>query len=95
MHTRMLREMVNALARRLLISSEDHSNWEVPDKREKPNITRSFEQGKKESSVKYSLPKATSVPGKVREHILTAIVAMHLKDNKGTASRGFQRAQHT
>jgi len=74
---------------------EDGSHQEVPGKWEKANITQSFEQGKKDGLLNYSLPNITSVSGKVREQILPAITAKHLKDKKGTASRDLQRAHRT
>ncbi|KGL79505.1 RNA-directed DNA polymerase from mobile element jockey, partial [Tinamus guttatus] len=83
MHPRVLREMADVTAKPLSIIFE--RSWrtgEVPEDWKKANVTPVFKKGKKEEPGNYRLVSLTSVPGKVMEQLILAIVSRHMEDKK-------------
>ncbi|KGL81389.1 RNA-directed DNA polymerase from mobile element jockey, partial [Tinamus guttatus] len=83
MHPRVLRELANAIAKPLSIIFE--RSWrtgEVPEDWKKANVTPVFKKGKKEDPGNYRPVSLTSVPGKVMERLILAVVSRHMEDKK-------------
>ncbi|KGL81849.1 RNA-directed DNA polymerase from mobile element jockey, partial [Tinamus guttatus] len=83
MHPRVLRELAEVIAKPLSIIFE--RSWrtgEVPEDWKKANVTPVFKKGKKEDQGNYRPGSLTSVPGKVMERLILAIVSRHMEDKK-------------
>ncbi|KGL78392.1 RNA-directed DNA polymerase from mobile element jockey, partial [Tinamus guttatus] len=83
MHPRVLRELADAIAKPLSIIFE--RSWrtgEVPEDWKKANVTPVFKKGKKEDPGNYRPVSLTSVPGKVMERLILAVVSKHMEDKK-------------
>ncbi|KGL74618.1 RNA-directed DNA polymerase from mobile element jockey, partial [Tinamus guttatus] len=83
MHPRVLRELADAIAKPLSIIFE--RSWrtgEVPEDWKKANVTPAFKKGKKEDPGNYRPVSLTSVPGKVMERLILAVVSKHMEDKK-------------
>ncbi|KGL78536.1 RNA-directed DNA polymerase from mobile element jockey, partial [Tinamus guttatus] len=83
MHPRVLRELVDVIAKTLSIIFE--RSWrtgEMPQDWKKANVRPVFKYGKKEDPGNYRPVSLTSVPGKVMERLILAIVSMHMEDKK-------------
>ncbi|KGL79050.1 hypothetical protein N309_01265, partial [Tinamus guttatus] len=82
MHLRVLRELAEVISKPLSIIFE--RSWrtgEVPEDW-KANVTPVFKKGKKEDPGNYRPVSLTSVPGKVRERLILAVVSRHMEDKK-------------
>ncbi|KGL84962.1 RNA-directed DNA polymerase from mobile element jockey, partial [Tinamus guttatus] len=83
MHTRVLRELAEVIAKPLSIIFE--RSWrtgEVPEDWKKANVMPVFKKGKQEDPGNYRPVSLTSVPGKVMERLILAVVSMHMEDKK-------------
>ncbi|KGL77946.1 hypothetical protein N309_03408, partial [Tinamus guttatus] len=81
MHPRVLRELADVIARPLSIICE--RSWrtrEAPEDWKKANVTPVFKKGKKEDPGNYRPVSLTSVPGKVMEQLILAVVSRHMED---------------
>ncbi|KGL79133.1 RNA-directed DNA polymerase from mobile element jockey, partial [Tinamus guttatus] len=83
MHPRVLRELVDVIAKPLSIIFE--RSWrrgEVPEDWKKANVTPVFKKGKKEDPGNYRPVSLTPIPGKVMEQLGLAGVSKHVEDKK-------------
>ncbi|KGL72272.1 hypothetical protein N309_12600, partial [Tinamus guttatus] len=83
MHPRVLRELVDVIAKPLSIIFE--RSWrtgEVLKDWKKANVTPVFKKGKKEDPGNSTPVSLTSVPGKVMEWLILTIVSRHVEDKK-------------
>ncbi|KGL76315.1 RNA-directed DNA polymerase from mobile element jockey, partial [Tinamus guttatus] len=83
MPPRVLQELADAIAKPLSIIFE--RSWrtgEVPEDWKKANVTPVFKKGKKEDPGNYRPVSLTSVPGKVMERLILAVVSRHMEDKK-------------
>ncbi|KGL78781.1 hypothetical protein N309_07269, partial [Tinamus guttatus] len=79
MHPRVLRELAEVIAKPLAIIFE--RSWrtgEVLEEWKKANVTPAFKNGKKEDPGTYRPVSLTSVPGKVMEWLILAVVSRHM-----------------
>ncbi|KFV84297.1 RNA-directed DNA polymerase from mobile element jockey, partial [Struthio camelus australis] len=82
-HSRVLKELANVIARPLSIIFE--SSWQlgkVPEDWKKANVTLIFQKGKKEDPGNYRMVSLTSVPRKVMEKLILRTISKHMKDKK-------------
>ncbi|KFZ58750.1 hypothetical protein N321_01850, partial [Antrostomus carolinensis] len=83
MHPRVLRELVDDVAKPLsIISEKSWQSGEVPADWKKGNITPIFKKGNKEDPGNYRLVSLTSVPGKIMEQILLETMLRHMENEK-------------
>ncbi|KGL85450.1 RNA-directed DNA polymerase from mobile element jockey, partial [Tinamus guttatus] len=81
MHPRVLRELAEVIAKPFSIIFERFWRMgEVPEDWNKANVTPVFKKGKKEDPGNYRPVSLTSVPGKVMERLILAIVSRHMED---------------
>ncbi|KGL72885.1 RNA-directed DNA polymerase from mobile element jockey, partial [Tinamus guttatus] len=83
MHPGVLRELVDVVAKPLSIIFE--RSWrtgEVPEDWKKANVTPVFKKGKNEDPGNYRPVSLTSVPRKVMERLILAVVSKHMEDKK-------------
>ncbi|KGL77080.1 RNA-directed DNA polymerase from mobile element jockey, partial [Tinamus guttatus] len=83
MHPRVLWELAEVIAKPLSIIFE--RSWrtgEVPEDWKKANVTPVFKKGKKEDPGNYRPVSLTSVPGKVMERLILAVISRHMEDKK-------------
>ncbi|KFV88850.1 hypothetical protein N308_13788, partial [Struthio camelus australis] len=83
MHPRVLRELVDVIARPLSILLE--RSWrsgEVPEDWQKASVTPVFQKGKREEPGNYRPVSLPSIPGKGMEQPLLEVISKHVEDKK-------------
>ncbi|KGL74990.1 hypothetical protein N309_02432, partial [Tinamus guttatus] len=83
MHPRVLSELADVIPK--LLSIIFKSSWrmgEVPEDWKKANVTPVFKKGKEEDPGNYRPISLKSVPGKVMEQPILAVVSRHMEDKK-------------
>ena len=94
MCSRVLRKLADLIAKPLsMISEKSWQPGEVPGDWKKDNITPNFKKDKKGDPWNYCPISLTSVPGKIMEQLLQAVVLKHMEDreviqNKHGSTRG-------
>ncbi|KFP24195.1 RNA-directed DNA polymerase from mobile element jockey, partial [Colius striatus] len=81
MHTRMLRELADVIAKPLsIIFEQSWRTGEVPEDCRKANVTPVFKKGRKDDPGNYRLVSLTSIPGKAMEQLILNVITKHMKD---------------
>ncbi|KFQ24664.1 hypothetical protein N332_04263, partial [Mesitornis unicolor] len=82
-HTRVLRELAEVLAKSLfIIYQQSWLTGEVPVDWRLANVTPIYKKGQKEDLGNYRPVSLTSVPGKVMEQIILSAITRHMQDNQ-------------
>ncbi|KFU87733.1 RNA-directed DNA polymerase from mobile element jockey, partial [Chaetura pelagica] len=81
MHPRVLRELVEVIARPLsIIFSKSWVKGEVPEDWRIANVTPVYKKGKKEDLGNYRPVSLTSIPGKVMEQLVLLTISRHINN---------------
>ncbi|KAK4817961.1 hypothetical protein QYF61_003481 [Mycteria americana] len=83
-HARVLRELVEELAKPLsIIYQQSGLTGEVPDDWRLVNVTPIYKKGQKEDLGNYRPVSLTSVPGKIMEQFILSVLNGHVQANQG------------
>ncbi|KAJ7404858.1 hypothetical protein WISP_143114 [Willisornis vidua] len=95
-HTRVMRELVEELAKPLsIIYQQFWLSGEVPDDWKLANVTPIHKTGCKQDPGNYRPVSLTSVPGRVMEQFILSAITQHLQDGQGIrpSQHGFRRVR--